>query len=492
MNPKAIHELSLGSIIKGIQSISKFSDSVKDSLDKTDVRKTNVRSKGSTVAKASSIARATEGLVFTYPVLCSSSLDIKSCQLVGKALERRNVTSLQILLAANQLTNKNMMEYLKDFHTNLDFDKISLNDFMDIITETSNFVEMTNTPQALLDMIPLKEKNNMLEDFRNNTNYFFKDDINETCISDFRIAERNGYNTIFEADDKTLKDKVKDAAKDVAKSVIKDTIPPVNKGNNGNKGNSDIRVKTRQDLQGNNTFKYFRDAESINKITTSSANTDRLISSEVKKANEVVPTLMLVNTIDPSTGIEMQSVIGIKSRLIKVPSNEIIDRILARFEDSNYLLKFIKLTTREISFLKDFIFAIDSAKLDAINNSKKGSASALFRALERRAQNGKVRKLARTEKQLAKAIATIIVSQEDVDIIKKEYNIDVEISRVIKPIMERLSLLYFAIVDESSETVKLFIDGSDGYEEYPFSALDRESKDDSYKKVINLMTKMTR
>ena len=58
--------------------------------------------------------------------------------------------------------------------------------------------------------------------------------------------------------------------------------------------------------------------------------------------------------------------------------------------------------------------------------------------------------------------------------------------------MERLSLLYFAIVDESSETVKLFIDGSDGYEEYPFSALDRESKDDSYKKVINLMTKMTR
>lgn len=488
MNPKAIHELSLGSIIRGIQSISKISDSVKDSLDKTDVRKTNVRSKGSTVARASSIARATEGLVFTYPVLCSSSLDIKSCQLVGKALERRNVTSLQILLAANQLTNKNMMEYLKDFHTNLDFDKISLNDFMDIITETSNFVEMTNTPQALLDMIPLKEKNNMLEDFRNNTNYFFKDDINETCISDFRIAERNGYNTIFEADDKTLKDKVKDAAKDAAKSVIKDTIPSVNRGN----GNNDKEVKTRQDLQGNDTFKYYKKADDINKITTSSANTDRLISSEVKKANEVVPTLMLVNTIDPSTGIEMQSVIGIKSRLIKVPSNEIIDRILARFEDSNYLLKFIKLTTREISFLKDFIFAIDSAKLDAINNSKKGSASALFRALERRAQNGKVRKLARTEKQLAKAIATIIVSQEDVDIIKKEYNIDVEISRVIKPIMERLSLLYFAIVDESSETVKLFIDGSDGYEEYPFSALDRESKDDSYKKVINLMTKMTR
>ena len=57
--------------------------------------------------------------------------------------------------------------------------------------------------------------------------------------------------------------------------------------------------------------------------------------------------------------------------------------------------------------------------------------------------------------------------------------------------MEKLNLLYFVIVDESAESVKLFIDGATDYEVYNFSSLEKESKDDGYKKVLNLMTKMT-
>ena len=199
---------------------------------------------------------------------------------------------------------------------------------------------------------------------------------------------------------------------------------------------------------------------------------------------------MLINTIDPSTGANMQSVVGVKSRMISVPSGEVVGRILANYQDSNNLLKFIKLTTRETSFIKDFLLAVDNAKLDAINNSKKGSATALFNALERRSQNGKIRKMAKTEKQFAKAIATLVISQEDVEDLKKMNGIDVESIRIIKPIMEKLNLLYFVIIDESSESIKILIDGSDDYEVYPFSALEKENKDDTYKKVINLMAKM--
>ena len=199
---------------------------------------------------------------------------------------------------------------------------------------------------------------------------------------------------------------------------------------------------------------------------------------------------MLINTIDPTTGANMQSVVGVKSRMISVPSGEVVGRILANYQDSNNLLKFIKLTTRETSFIKDFLLAVDNAKLDAINNSKKGSATALFNALERRSQNGKIRKMAKTEKQFAKAIATLVISQEDVEDLKKMNGIDVESIRIIKPIMEKLNLLYFVIIDESSESIKILIDGSDDYEVYPFSALEKENKDDTYKKVINLMAKM--
>lgn len=463
MNPKAIHESILDTIINGIQD---FPKNLKKSIDSGD-RKKLAKTIDNKVASATSIARASAGLIFTYPVLCSSSLGIKSCTMVSKALERRNVTMLQILLAANQRTNQNIMDYLKDFHTNLDFDKMSLEDFVDVITESGTYAKMISKPEYLLEMMPLREKNVALEDFRENTNYFFEEDVNENYIGRFKLLKRNGYDTIIEADSNT------DSDDDKKK----------NQTQTKDKAFKTINVSGRD-------YTYDSDADDVNKMTSPNIDSNRLLSSEIKKANEMVPTLMLINTIDPSTGANMQSVVGVKSRMISVPSGEVVGRIIANYQDSNNLLKFIKLTTRETSFIKDFLLAVDNAKLDAINNSKKGSATALFNALERRSQNGKIRKMAKTEKQFAKAIATLVISQEDVEDLKKMNGIDVESIRIIKPIMEKLNLLYFVIIDESSESIKILIDGSDDYEVYPFSALEKENKDDTYKKVINLMAKM--
>lgn len=486
MNPKAIHESILDTIINGIQD---FPKNLKKSIDSGD-RKKLAKTRDNKVASATSIARASAGLIFTYPVLCSSSLGIKSCTMVSKALERRNVTMLQILLAANQRTNQNIMDYLKDFHTNLDFDKMSLEDFVDVITESGTYAKMISKPEYLLEMMPLREKNVALEDFRENTNYFFEEDVNENYIGRFKLLKRNGYDTIIEADNSNsdpiwIGPDYKDIDPDGEKyKEYEDKYP-----NDKAKAQSEYK-KAMNKLGGVKSYSYNDSVDKTNKITAPNIDSNRLLSSEIKKANEMVPTLMLINTIDPTTGANMQSVVGVKSRMISVPSGEVVGRILANYQDSNNLLKFIKLTTRETSFIKDFLLAVDNAKLDAINNSKKGSATALFNSLERRSQNGKIRKMAKTEKQFAKAIATLVISQEDVEDLKKMNGVDVESIRIIKPIMEKLNLLYFVIIDESSESIKILIDGSDDYEVYPFSALEKENKDDTYKKVINLMAKM--
>lgn len=488
MNPKAIHESILDTIINGIQD---FPKNLKKSIDSGD-RKKLAKTRDNKVASATSIARASAGLIFTYPVLCSSSLGIKSCTMVSKALERRNVTMLQILLAANQRTNQNIMDYLKDFHTNLDFDKMSLEDFVDVITESGTYAKMISKPEYLLEMMPLREKNVALEDFRENTNYFFEEDVNENYIGRFKLLKRNGYDTIIEADDNNNPGKriwIGPGHKDLDPEGEISKQYEKKYPNDPAKAASEYREYMNK-LGGVESYSYDDNADQTNKITAPNIDSNRLLSSEIKKANEMVPTLMLINTIDPSTGANMQSVVGVKSRMISVPSGEVVGRILANYQDSNNLLKFIKLTTRETSFIKDFLLAVDNAKLDAINNSKKGSATALFNALERRSQNGKIRKMAKTEKQFAKAIATLVISQEDVEDLKKMNGIDVESIRIIKPIMEKLNLLYFVIIDESSESIKILIDGSDDYEVYPFSALEKENKDDTYKKVINLMAKM--
>ena len=509
MNPKSIHETVLQTLINSMNNVVKFVGDSIDASDKKRLRKT----RNTNIARSNSISRASSGLIFTYPTLCSTSLNIKQCMMVSKALERRNVTLLQILLAANQWTKQNLMDYLKDFHTNLDYEKMDIDDIVSFMQDNIPGKTNESYEYALLNMMPIREKNEALEDFRSNTNYFFEDDVNESTINRFITMKRNGYQTIIEAngrDNNSYSDRTNALPTDNDYYTKDD--PRINDlkklDRDGNE--YDLDDKDKEKLVGSPVFTdgnklppdYFNDinrnryvktsntSQNINKDITAPNNNDRLLSTEVKKANEVQPTLMLVNTIDPDTGINMQSVIGVKSRIITVPSNEIVGRILANYEDSNLLLKFIKLTTREISFIKDFLFAVDNAKLDAINNSRKGSSSSLFRALERRAQNGKIRRLAKTEKQFAKAISALVVSQEDLEELQKYNNIDMNVPRNVIKIMESLNLLYFVVVDESAELIKIFIDGATEYEEYSFSALEKEGKDDNYKKVLNLMTKM--
>ena len=501
MNYKAIHETIIQSLVAGMKGSSDF---VRTSINRADARKLK-RTRNTNVARSNSIARASSGLVFTYPTLCSSSLGIKQCMMVGKALERRNVTMLQMLLAANQWTKQNIMDYLKDFHTNLDYNKLDVDDLLGIMNDDvpklgfdKDGPKNESYTNTLMNLMPIREKNMALEDFRNNTNYFFEEDVNESSIGRFVTMKRNGYQVVIEADDNKDDVIIQALPNDEYKDRYNQQDPEEKRrGYEGDRlGRVDDDKKPFSGKYDSDAGLYNgrkivgKDADTINKITAPN-NNDRLLSSEVKKANEMVPSLMLINTIDPDTGVNMQSVIGVKSRIIPVPSNEVVGRILANYNDSNAMLKFVKLTTREISFIKDFLLAVDSAKLDTINNSKKGSSSSLFRALERRAQNGKIRKLAKTEKQFAKAISALVISQEDVEDLKKYNNVDVEIPRVISPIMEKLNLLYFVIVDESAESVKLFIDGATDYEVYNFSSLEKEAKDDGYKKVLNLMTKMT-
>ena len=62
--------------------------------------------------------------------------------------------------------------------------------------------------------------------------------------------------------------------------------------------------------------------------------------------------------------------------------------------------------------------------------------------------------------------------------------------RVVVPIMEKLNLLYFVVVDNTAESVNILTDGETEYESYSFTALERESGDAAYKKAINLITKI--
>ena len=237
--------------------------------------------------------------------------------------------------------------------------------------------------------------------------------------------------------------------------------------------------------------KILKNRMDIDKMRADMAR-EMVINTDIKKANELIPSMMVIQfcTVSASeTPIISTAVIGVKARLQYVLSQDMRDRIIAKNTDKNGLFNLIKATTGQISFWKDFIFAVKKAKLDALSTSGKGSSSPIWKLLERRAIMSKIRRWTGTVNDAA-AISTLVISQDEADILMKEEHIDVMRPATIHSIMNAYNVMCFVVVDEVMEKVHfLFDDGSNSYETMSFSHLEREEGNGAYKKVINLLTK---
>jgi len=490
------------------------------------------------VSTASSISKATNGLTLIFPVLVDNTLPMSTAAMITKAVERKAVSLLQIAFSAFNITNsKDAYDYIKNFHTNIG-GKMSMDS---VISALDSLSESTDMPKENRTMY-----NAVMEDFKKLCNYHLEDDINESSINDYKVLNRNNNMVIVkelldDADRQRLDAAYADARRrdnsSDSQSIDYDSngVPIASRWNRNafsldderknaefkskednerqrraekaadnafrdKKYSHDVRYQNRRDMikDRNDNRKYELDkkrSETQNAKDNIEMLQKQLLPSDVKKANEMVPTMMIINfkTTDEATQnvIARQVIIGVKAKMIAVDPEKVSNKIITKKADSNFLLKLIRTSTREISFVKDFLFAIDNAKLNAIANSSKGSPTYKYlRILERRALNGKVRKALKAN-NCSKAIATIVLSVEMVDYIRKYSNIDIMQPEVIRPIMEKLSTMMFIVADESMECIHLLMDtGDDTYETLAYTSLEREVSDGASKKAINLMTKM--
>lgn len=397
----------------------------------------------------SSVAKRSKDLIMTFPVICSNTLDPKTASMLSKAIERKCVTMMQLIFCSTILYGDNAQDIIKHFHNNINVDHMTVDDVMKITAELDNegFFDKFSE-NALVQNINV----DMKELYRETP---FKDSVNESSVQDFKI--RNQYGKMVITKEAKGDDRIVNGIARVAQA---------------NKNISDIDKNNQE---------YFKRC---------------LLDNDVKKCNELVPSLLIIrfqdcdNDPNPNVGFA-NAVVGVKAKLIPLDSFEIIDKIFVKHSDKNTLLKLVRVTTREISFFKDFLFAIDKAKIDALSNSRRGSNNRIWKTLERRANKSALRKALRTSND-ASAITSLVITSEEVAYMKKNYNIDLDNPSIAKGIMESYNLLSLEIVDESLETVKFLFDGDGMYETLSFNSLERESGDSMYKKVITLMSKMNR
>ena len=462
MNCNMIHETVIRDIADVIYDV-KNSDEIKGFRNKKSFR---------------SVAQASSNLTLVFPIIVSKNMSIDNAAMISKAMERKAVSMLQMLFSAMNISAVDSgMEYISKFHTNLKIDdKMSVDSFIDALDK---FV--VNNESVISDIELYETAKRDLK----NLNYFLPDSLNESSLNDYKVIPQAyfGEATIVNEAMRNPRDRR------AINTHRRNNAPP----------NININIPNTPTDTTHTSYSYqSRELNDLDRMNMRKASMDlvrnQLLDSDVKKANELVPTMMIVNftSVNYDTPIQDQMVIGVKAKIYPVDSVDILNRITIKNQDNNGMLKFVRATTREISFVKDFMFAIEKAKIDALSQSKRGSSSKLWKILERRAVKSKFRRtLGHTND--ASAISTLVLSQEEVEYLKKTENIDIENPSVIRPIMESYNLMGVCIVDESMEVAKFIFDtGDDIYESLSFSHLERENNNGMDRKVINLMTKMVR
>lgn len=470
--PNIIHETVLKDIVDLIVDGKDFLDDGKKML-------------GNDKHVYKSLTKAANKLILVFPVLCTKGISIETASMITKAIEKKCVTLLQMVFASVQITNTdNLFDYISRFHSNISVgDKITVDDF----------VSFTDALESAVDDGILKVTDKVVyEQFKqgmSEINNVIKTTLNENCLSNFACHKTyNGYETVLETIITAGPDKRNSF--NMYEDDYDDARDHRLKGKKENRRRIEEfkrnrNASTRNDYDKND---YTRGIEDRNKFI------DKYEDNDIKKANELMPTKVIVDFYSSESQTKFErGIIGVKCKLYAVDSLELIERIATKYADSNWVKELVRASTGEISFWRDLVFAIDKAKIDAINSSRKGSTSKMWKVLERRATKNRLSKW-KSNRADSSPITTLVVSQDEVEYLKKDYDIDLENRKIAIKLMDSYNFMGIVIVDEPAETASFIWDeGNDAmYETSSFNHLERESNDKNYKKVINLMTKISR
>ena len=435
-----------------------------------------------------SITKSSKDLTMIFPVMVSNTVDGTSAQLITRALERKFVSLDQILLSAISITKSmDAIDHLKNIHSNINQGSIfDIDDYINVNVVDESFA------------LSQAEKRKVCEDYR--LNFFsmnnLKQSFNEANLKDKTTPTSDVAMNQFDR----KKAKGEETATDISAYRAFSQAKRDEYTKNAISAEKDRQTVSKMADE----FNAEREAEQLAKERSTGVRLNRFYKdssgrylgnanaeikdSDIKKSNELQPSLLKIHYITrvKDDHIRNEALIGIKAKMYLVDSRDIMDRITAKKTYNMSLYNLIKATTGEINFWRDFVFAIKKAKIDALSNSNRGSSNKLWKVLERRAVASKLNRFVSMRND-ATAITTLVMSKYDVEMLKKEEDINILDARVARKIMDDYNLIGIVVDDASTESARFIFDtGDDEYEVYTYKTLKKEDKID-YKQMIELM-----
>lgn len=531
----------------------------------------------------SSLAKAASKMVAVFPVLASRTVSAETAQMVTKYIEQKMCSLFVLALQqANISTAKSGIEYLRQYHQNLNIggDNINaiintMNTWIDAyesgkINETASFsgsmydadisIDFASLFESDRDLeIPAHEVASLMKLMQEQENIVVYDTkLNPVSINDYIVKEfdtgdyhvsvkpmssfteaksgglRSNYRQLVDDGaakrDEALEMQNDDDAdteyayqnkkrtweeEDRKASQARDTARE-KEHQEDRKERQEDREESRKDRQRRIDQQAYdrREAKRDRKTSRDEHREDRrranmtrknqeesrkysgnnvgMKDMDVKKMNDAVPSMLVVRFYNqnPKTGtisdVPTEFIIGVKSKLIPVTTSEILRRIMNDNKDGKKFLKFMRLMTGELS-ASNVLFGFAQMKEDVKSTKRKGAYGEVWNLLANRAAASKeaVKHGVRND---FSAITTVLISQNDADELFREENFDIADPKNAYHFMQSYNLIAFAIADDATESLKIMMDdGERNFEEYAYRMFERESKDGTYKKLINLM-----
>lgn len=445
---------------------------IKDAIETIHDLKTDFAEAGIYATKRSISASAMEGTA-NFPVLVEDSISLDDGILISRALEKKyasfllTVLTMDPYLEVEKGVTPSASQYLRQFHQNIrvkdsnkglhmnliDFMNESYDVGMEYDTMESEAFKMAHAIyEGVRGSIP-ENKNVLL-------NYTIEDVTeSESLNSKFSVMEAKKPSMVVQESDD---------GDDGDKNLVKIDSIHVHSNNGGSYNNNDSRSK----VSGREKRQW--------KVLT---------DNDCKKANDLVPTLLHIRVypIDKYTREELTPIdfiMGVKATLHPIPVSELARMVVTGMRNENMLFNFIRWTTGEIKFFKDFVFAIDTLKADAKDTGR--DVTGWRPALKRRRKHSRAK--LRFTKHSILPNATLVVSQGAIDFIKENYGYDLEDERIIRRMMTVYFLLGYVSVNTVNQRATFMFDGIESTDTYTFDTLKRENQSDD--KAFKNMMKM--
>lgn len=428
--------------------------------------------------KMQSLSRSAQEGTLNFPVIVSNTLSLEDATLINKALEKEYASFILTAMTMNPYlddgTTPSAASYIKRFHQNMGETTSGTDVFnaaLDLVGESANMagmnytvIETEHNPIAAC----LYENVNDARINQDNARYNYTiDDIANPGILNHK-ANRKLLSAVMEA---------KDGGKNG------NNKPPKNRYNKSN--TIDIRVKYPKDSGGG--------SGSAKPTGPTLKDVKLLMDNDVKKANELVPTLMHIRvypTQPAGSGATQQLapfefIIGIKATLHPVSSEEMITNMARGIKNHSVFFNFLRWTTGETKFFRDFLFSIDELKVDAVNSGNRSSH--WWTALKRRKNLSRMKN--RISKEQILPNATIVITKDEVEMIRRQYGYNLMEPKMMRSLMSNYFLLGFVIVDPALQTASFLFDGKAEPEVQTFATLAREASasDRQFKEMITML-----